>query len=440
MTSAVVKKKGLILITFAWAVEVVAVVAGFVTAVVTTYPDGELPTSWWLWLMALPMGMIAVAELGRIPLTSVLFYRHKVMQTIAAIGIVFLAGLAFENWMFGFERIVELRLKPVSEAKLVVDKAEANLKDAERKHEAAIEGDTGRRREIDDHIKDIEKQIGDENGRHESELGQIRQTCLKIKDRMCLPATEKETRDHVKRREILDKQLDDLRKDQINFTKSDRETAQKLEDHMAAASDAVSAAKKVKADQISHNQIFRLAAMWYRVDPADVTPKQFEFVRFWFTVFSAIAVALAGTVSALVYYAKQRIPGDSVWTRLLTKMLRAGRAYYARKRKPIFRDVTVEVEKEKIVEVEKEVVKEIPIYKEGPPPPTIIEKEVVKWIDRIVLIPRWGVRYPVHVNSLIKDNEPLPLPPGGGIPKPPPPPDGGVPNVTEIKKVKRDGR
>ena len=73
-----VRKKGRILITFAWAVEVVGVVAGFVSAVVTTYPDGNLPTSLWPWLMVLPMGMIAVAELGRIPLTSVLFYRHKV--------------------------------------------------------------------------------------------------------------------------------------------------------------------------------------------------------------------------------------------------------------------------------------------------------------------------------------------------------------------------
>src|SRR6202008_3541017 len=102
-----VVKKGFILIGFAWAVECVAVVAGFVTAIVTTFPDGELPESKWKWLWGLPLGMFAVAELGRIPLTSVLFYRHKVMQAIALVGIVFLAGLAFENWMFGFERIVQ---------------------------------------------------------------------------------------------------------------------------------------------------------------------------------------------------------------------------------------------------------------------------------------------------------------------------------------------
>jgi hypothetical protein len=47
-------KKGLILIMFAWAVEVIGVTAGLVNAVHTTYPNGKLPESWWLWLAILP--------------------------------------------------------------------------------------------------------------------------------------------------------------------------------------------------------------------------------------------------------------------------------------------------------------------------------------------------------------------------------------------------
>jgi hypothetical protein len=43
------------------------------------------------------------------------------------------------------------------------------------------------------------------------------------------------------------------------------------------------------------------------------------------------------------------------------------------------------------------------IYRDGKEPPAIVEKEVIRWIDRIVLIPRWGVKYPIHANSLIKD-------------------------------------
>jgi hypothetical protein len=141
-------KKGLILISFAWAVEVIGVAAGFVTAIVTTYPDGDLPDSVWKWLWVIPMGMIAVAELGRIPLTSLLFRRHKVVQAVALVGIVVLAGLAFENWLFGFERIVELRLRPVSEVSLVLSKAEADLKNLEEAKNSTAGDDTGRRKEL----------------------------------------------------------------------------------------------------------------------------------------------------------------------------------------------------------------------------------------------------------------------------------------------------
>ena len=32
----------------------------------------------------------------------------------------------------------------------------------------------------------------------------------------------------------------------------------------------------------------------------------------------------------------------------------------------------------------------------------MVEKEVVRSIDQIVLIPRFGIRFPIHINSLIR--------------------------------------
>jgi hypothetical protein len=419
-----VGKKFLILITFAWAVEVVGVVAGFVTAVVTTYPDGNLPTSLWPWLTVLPMGMIAVAELGRIPLTSVLFHRHKVMQAIAFIGIVFLAGLSFENWTFGFERIVELRLKPVNAADSVLTEAKTNLKVLESKHDNSTTGDANRRKELNDQLNDVQTQIKAEEKRHANEMHEIPNRCKIVRERCTVPAANEENQRHDQNIRPLLKQRDELRAQLEKLIKSDHEAAQKVRNEIAVANDGVSAAQKAKDDQVRQNQIFRLAAMWYRVSPTEVTHEQFEFVRFWFSIFSALAVSLAGTVSALVYYAKQRIAGESLLSRFLAKLLQARRAYYGRKRRPIYRDVPVEIEKEKIIYQDREVPVEKIIYRDGKEPPKIveIEKEVVKWIDRIVLIPRWGIGTPVHVNSLIRDKQP-----------------NDKPNVTEIRKM-RDGR
>jgi hypothetical protein len=145
-------------------------------------------------------------------------------------------------------------------------------------------------------------------------------------------------------------------------------------------------ARKALRSAADGNQIYRLAAMWYRVDSSNVTPEQFETARLVFSTFSALAVALAGSIAALVYYARCRLPGaPSFLSRLIAKVVRARRAYYARKRRPL----KVEV-----------LGPERVIYRDGKEPATVVEKEVTRFIDQIVLIPRWGIKTPIHVNGL----------------------------------------
>jgi hypothetical protein len=109
-----------------------------------------------------------------------------------------------------------------------------------------------------------------------------------------------------------------------------------------------------------------------------------------FSTISAIAVALAGTVAALVYYSSDRDASDrSRIVGAAISLSRAGRRYFARKRKPI----KVEVPgPERIV------------YRDGKEQ-VVVEKEVVRFIDKIVLIPRWGIRRPFFVNSFIRGND-----------------------------------
>jgi hypothetical protein len=118
--------KGILLIVFAWAMEIVGVAGGVVNSTYTTFGD-DLPSTFSGYLPAVPIVVLAVAELGRVPLASALFHRHKVMQSIALVGIVALGYLAVENWSFGFERIVDLRLKPVNAANRELSRAEAEL-------------------------------------------------------------------------------------------------------------------------------------------------------------------------------------------------------------------------------------------------------------------------------------------------------------------------
>jgi hypothetical protein len=167
----------------------------------------------------------------------------------------------------------------------------------------------------------------------------------------------------------------------------DAADAAELDRSLAAAEGVVTDSYKAFRAAADESQIYRLAANWYGVSTSDVTPKQLATARWAFSTFSAIAVALAGSVAALVHYARNRTPDElSLFGSLIAKIVRARRAYYARKRRPL----KIEVPGPETV-----------IYRDGKEPPLVVEKEVVRWIDRIILIPRWGIRMPFHVNSII---------------------------------------
>ena len=160
-----------------------------------------------------------------------------------------------------------------------------------------------------------------------------------------------------------------------------------LDQKISSATASVEEARKSLRSAADGNQIYRLAANWYGVSTANVTPEQLATARWVFSTFSAFAVALAGSIASLVYYARNRIPGaPSFLSGLITKVARARRAYYARKRRPL----KVEVMGPERV-----------IYRDGKEPATVVEKEVTRFIDQIVLIPRWGIKAPLHINALL---------------------------------------
>jgi hypothetical protein len=392
--------KGILLIVFAWAMEIVGVAGGVVNSTYTTFGD-DLPNTFAGYLPAVPIVVLAVAELGRVPLASVLFHRHKVMQSIALLGIVALGYLAVENWSFGFERIVDLRLKPVNAANRELSRAEAELSAlVEQRKQMTTNNDQKRnelRRGIDQRdaaIAELSAQVTKEADVHQKNLEGIREACRIIKDKCMVPRSQDEDRRYAaeqkrlsveltrqrEERERLRSQIDDL-------VSTDASKVAERNQRIGTTEDAVADARQAMRRAVDGNQIYRLAASWYGVNTSDVTPEQFATARWVFATMSAIAVALAGSISALVYYARRRVPGaPSFVGGLMAKLISARRAYYARKRKPL----KVEV-----------VGPERVIYRDGK---ELVEKEVPHYIERdhIVLIPRWGIATPTYINSLIR--------------------------------------
>ena len=394
-------KNGTILIAFAWIMEIVGVSGGIINSTYTTFGE-DLPNTFAGYIPAVPMVALAAAELGRVPLASAIFQKHKLMQGIAILGIFALGYLAVENWIFGFERIVDLRLKAVNTARADALRAEDELSALVDQLKRTTTSDGQKRDELrrginqrDGSIDGLTAQLSREAESHQKNLAEIRDACRIIRDKCLVPRSQAEdvryAADVGRLSAELARQRDERKRLQSQIdglVSKDASDAAELNQRIGVAERTVAEAHKGLRNAVDRNQIYRLASSWYGVSTSDVTAEQFATARLAFSTFSAIAVALAGSIAALVYYARSRVPdAPSFLAASMAKFLRSRRAYFIRKRKPL----KVEVPGPERV-----------IYRDGKEPPMIIEKLVDRFIDRIVLIPRWGIWSPTYVNSLIR--------------------------------------
>jgi hypothetical protein len=183
---------------FAWAMEAVGVTAGIVNSTYTTFGE-NLPSTFVGYIPAVPMVALAVAEFGRVPLASVIFRKHKVIQGIAIAGMLALGYLAAENWMFGFERIVDLRLKGVNAASRELSRTEAELASlVERRHQ--METTDGQKRDElrrgvdqrDTSITELRAQLNNEGDVHHKNVEGIKEACRLIKGACMVPRLQAE--------------------------------------------------------------------------------------------------------------------------------------------------------------------------------------------------------------------------------------------------------
>jgi hypothetical protein len=404
-------RHGRSLIVFAWAVELVGVVCGVVNSAYVTFGN-NMPTTIPGWIPAVPLAALAASELLRVPLAGALVVKAGVMaRGLAIIALIALAGIAIENWTFGLERIVNLRLGSVQEAEDEVFVGKGHVRsfveqrNAIEKSKADIIGEKAasisRLRETSDRLAGQAKAALEE---HESKLDRIFKNCRITTDKCVTPETTKENARFASQRKLIDDEqrrttsnIEQLEKEIVAVT---RDAEPRIADNEAKIQEAqTELVKRVERSQQAkeENQIYRLAGMWFGVKAGDVTPGQFNGVRSFFCLFGAIAIALAGTISALVFYSRDKVPGGrEPWQ----KASNAARAYFARRRKRVVREVEVEKQVDRIVEVPGP---ERIVYRDGKEPAIIVEKEKIvdRPVEHIVLVPRFGIGWPVHINSLL---------------------------------------
>jgi hypothetical protein len=384
-----------LLFVYAWAMEIVGVGCGVLNAGYTTFGD-KLPDTVWGYVGATPMIVLAVAELGRVPLVSAFFYRGVVIRCVCLLAILALSYLAIENWTIGFERLFSMRLNEVMAAASAVARADADRLALESENNQ--EANTQKRAELRTGVKTMEAsiaaladQVRAASEAHGQNLVNIGQQCKLVHGSCIKPRSEFEDRRYgaevgqlngMKAKEEQEKAS--LQSEIDELVKSDAHNADTLTQRRAAATAVVNARREEFRRVADNNPIYRVAASWFRT--TQLTQEEFATTRWWFATISAVAVAVAGSVAAFVHYARSVAPGSSSVLEIqMAKLARARRAYVARRRKAVVREVPVFKDGKEF------------IFRDGK---EIVVKEVVRYVDRIVLIPQWGTGLAKYINSL----------------------------------------
>lgn len=371
------------LLLFAWLLEAVGVACGIVNAAYTTFHD-NFPVTLVGWLPALPLVVLASAELLRIPLAQAFQRkRRRLPRLLALLALLPLCGIALENWTFGIERIVNIRLAEVEPRREALRLAEERLRAAyevQQTHAGAHSTNRGAlQRRIEEgrlQLEELGRQAGAEDRAHADNLREIGSFCLKIAGECLRPRSIAEDARYAAEKKTLD---DKKERVMAGVAGAEREL-QALSTGgppqglagVAEAQREVEASRKAFAQQASQSQIYRLAGMYYGVPPERIGDAELTRARGFFSVFGAIVISLLGILAALIHYWPDTPVVESSLDVALTKLLRAARGVLARHRRRVVRVERVEVPVEKIVE---KIVPEQVIEK-----PILIERHTVRWM------------------------------------------------------------
>ena len=384
----------------AWIVEVIAVSMGLTLAVfagIEGSDDGLLAVL----VAMLPFAMLSAIELTKIPLVALLFGVDRPgWRLLALFGLACVTAATFENFVFGFERGFNERIRAVQTAEQVTLDSQRSL-DLARDHVAVL---VARQAEINNRLAVLAAEtdairqqsfaaIRDARGSNTTasltaELAQVDQASRAVDaresadldregircHRMAVPCRTwaihqsfRQQRDTLNRQyATLTEQLKSQQSDSsltISATQSRRDLDLALRDreHQALESgltqlrselaagqakviqdgEALAAAQRLRDARVDRSQLHRLAGILF----GDQSPATVERTKKLFVVSLAAIVAVIGSVIAAMHFAAQRFAAQGAATPQRRPLANALRLYVARKRRrlPILRDVREEL-------------------------------------------------------------------------------------------------
>lgn len=157
-------------LVFAWFVESVAVIMGLLLAIFAGFEgsDGGVLA---MFIAVLPFVALSIIELTKIPLIGIAFkVRSIVWRVIACVAVLFVTAATFENFVFGFERGFNERIRHVELAEQAVETGERDLEIAQ----ARIPELTVRQGEITARLSTLREEVAGIRQQAEHDITDVR--------------------------------------------------------------------------------------------------------------------------------------------------------------------------------------------------------------------------------------------------------------------------
>jgi len=339
---------------FLWAYEAIVIATCFMAGVMLAYGHGTL-------FAALPLILVAAAELLRIPLSGWSLYIAPKARALSWFGLLMISLVSFEGLTIAFEGMVDNRVK---DSAVLLRQVAAAKKELETKKaiisENKIALETAKQK-----VAALDADIANKEKSAPVQPGFSGKTCTGRDGRAVTCDS-----DRVARADYTAAQTAHIAT--LKGLREARTSAQTNLDKIAATYSSATAAPEMKhledvqtklAEVLSDSPMHRLAASVFGVSIEELTDDQFQRFKAWAVFGLAGSFATLSMLVSVVTHAPVHEQKHSDG-----KLSRALRAWIARRRKKVVHIQTVTVEKEVIVEVEKIV--EVP----GP------EKIILRWV------------------------------------------------------------
>ena len=344
--------------------------------------------NWWHYMPVLAIALFVALDWTILPLAYFFSTTKKVsLKIMMAIMLTVVAGGAFDGYFTATERLIAMRLEEITRhalkveaAKLGVETEKGRLAEAQKQQAKDRTEAAGKRAELDKKGEAIDKEIAillanaaTDKVTHKENNARIEPMCKAV-NYVCMgPKMSEEMARHTNAQKEFAAQIASLQANKAKLNDTAVATNPNDGKNVDAANVKIDTAnehlKEVAREfdvAVLNNQVYRWAGVLFGKSARDVTANEANTVLMIFAGMVAAGYVCAQVILSIAYYGRDQQSFLSRTKVNWSKAIDGARAYYARKRRGVYREKKVEVF---VPTGERLRVVYVPVNPGGPVPP-----------------------------------------------------------------------